>query len=328
MSGKIKIAVDAMGGDYAPDAIVEGATSAVSYNDKIKIILVGKEDLIKPCIDKFTFPKDRIEIVNATEVIQTDEIPTTAIKQKKDSSIVVGLNLLKQKEADAFVSAGNTGALLTGATLIVGRIKGIERPVLGTLIPNSKGYTFLLDSGANVDCKASYLAQFAKMGSVYMEHVMGIKNPKVGLINIGAEKEKGNSLTKEAYPLLEQSDINFIGNVEARDISLGTVDVAVCDAFVGNVILKFAEGFAKTILGMIKEELMSTTISKVGAFLAQGAFKNLKDRFDYSKVGGAAFIGLNSLVVKAHGNSDPKSIRGAINQCVSFVENDIVKILS
>ena len=238
--------------------------------------------------------------------------------------MVIGLNLVKEGKAAAFISAGNTGALLTGAVTIIKRIKGVERPALGTLMPMENGKSSLLiDAGANVDAKPSFLVQFAKMGSVYMENVMGIKNPKVGLINIGTEKEKGNTLTKETYELLEESDINFVGNIEARDLFLGKVDVMVCDAFVGNVILKFAEGFAGSILRIIKKELLSSFLSKVGALLSSGSFKRLKKYFDYSKVGGAPFIGLSGLVVKAHGNSKEKDIVGAINQCIKFIESDI-----
>lgn len=318
-----KIAVDAMGGDNAPVEIIKGCVEALKELD-VYLVLVGKEDIIKTELSKYSYDTSKIEIINADEVIGTDEVPTAAIKAKKKSSIVIGLNLVKSGEADAFISAGNTGALLTGSTVIVGRIKGIERPALGTLLPNEKGFSFLIDSGANVDSKATYLAQFAKMGSVYMENVIGINNPKVGLVNIGAEKEKGNALVKEAYELLENTDINFIGNVEARDISKGTADVIVCDAFVGNVILKFAEGFVKSILNMIKNELMSTFVSKMGALLCKNSFKNLKKSFDYSEIGGAPFLGLKALVVKAHGSSDYKAIKGAINQCKKFMDNDII----
>lgn len=322
----INIAVDAMGGDNAPFEIVKGCIEAVNEDkDNIIISLVGNEDIIKKELQKYSYNKDKIKVVNATEIIETCDVPTIAIKKKKDSSMVVGLNLLKEEKAEAFISAGNTGALLTGATVKIGRIKGIERPALGTLLPNEKGgASFLIDSGANVDSKASYIEQFAKMGSVYMENIIGIKNPKVGLVNIGAEKEKGNMLTKEAYELLENSDINFIGNIEARDIPLGLADVVVCDAFVGNVILKFAEGLGKMLLNMIKKELMSGLITKIGAFLSLKAFKRLKKNLDYAEIGGAPFLGLKALVVKAHGSSDSKAIKNAVLQCKIFIEKDIV----
>lgn len=318
------IVVDAMGGDNAPVEIVKGAVNASKEID-FKIALVGKEDVIKAELAKYKYDEEKISVVNASEVIENCDVPTVAIKRKKDSSMVVGMNMLKRGEAAAFVSAGNTGALLTGATVIVGRIKGVERPALGTMLPTEKGHTLLIDAGANVDAKPSYLAQFATMGSVYVENVMGIKEPKVGLVNIGAEREKGNAVVKETYGLLEeQKGINFIGNVEARDISKGDADVIVCDAFVGNVILKLMEGFGKSILRIIKKELLADFISKIGAGLSFGAFKRIKKYFDYDDVGGAPFLGLKALVVKAHGSSDHKAIRGAILQCTKFIEGDIV----
>ena len=322
---EIRIAVDVMGGDHAPVETIKGCAAALAEGDPcVKLLLVGQEDKIKAEIAKYSMDHSRYEIIHASEVIETDETPTTAIRQKKDSSLVVGLNLVKKGEAGAFVSAGSTGALLTGATLIVGRIKGVERPALATILPNEKGWTFHIDVGANVDAKPSYLVQFAQMGAIYMESIMGISNPKVGLVNIGAEKEKGNALTKEAYGLLEAAKgINFTGNVEPRDIPLGAVDVAVCDAFVGNVILKYSEGFAKAIFDMIKEELMSGFASKLGALLSKGAFKNLKKRFDYAEVGGAPFLGLTGLVVKAHGSSDARAFKNAIRQCGEFISKDI-----
>ncbi|MCL2699390.1 MAG: phosphate acyltransferase PlsX [Defluviitaleaceae bacterium] len=316
----IRIVVDAMGGDNAPGAAVKGALAALA-DERISVILTGREKDITAALGG-ALP-ERMRIIDAPEIIGADEAPAAAIKSKKQSSIVVGLNLLKNGEADAFVSAGNTGAVLAGATVIVGRIKGILRPALAVLLPNAKGFSFLIDAGANVDAKPEYLPQFAQMGSIYMENVIGINNPRVAIVNIGAEKEKGNALTKEAYPLLENAGVNFTGNIEARDIALGGADVLVCDAFIGNVILKYSEGFATALLGMVKKELLSTTLSKIGAFLSKNAFRNLKKSFDYSEVGGAPFLGLNALVVKAHGSSDAKAISAAIRQCVAFVENDI-----
>lgn len=322
---KVIVGLDAMGGDNAPLEIVKGAVEYIKDNQNVKIILFGDEHKIENELSKYTYNKELIEICHTTQVITNDEVPTVAIKSKKDSSIVVPLKKLKQGEIDAFISAGSTGALLVGATLIVGRIKGVERPVLATLLPNEKGFSFLIDSGANVDCKAVYLEQFAKIGHVYMKNIFGLENPRVGLVNIGAEKEKGNSLSKEAYELLEQSDINFVGNVEARDISKGVADVLVCDGFVGNIILKFAEGLSKSILNILKREILGNFLSKVGALFLLPVFKKIKKNFDYSEVGGAAFLGLKGLVVKAHGSSDSKAIKGAINQCVKFNEQEIVK---
>ena len=318
------IAVDAMGGDHGPKMVVSGAVLALEDADISKIILVGREGEIRPVLDGLNHDKSRIEVVNAEEVIGMEEIPTTALKAKKDSSIVVGLNLVKSGQAAAFVSAGSTGAVLAGGTTIVGRIKGIARPALGVVFPSTRGYTFLVDAGANVDAKPEYLLQFGQMGACYMEAVMGKKNPKVGLINVGAEREKGNALTKEAYGLLEASNLNFVGNVEGREIPLGAVDVAVCDAFVGNIILKYSEGFAKGIMSMLKEELMSSTVSKLGALLSKRAYGRLRKRFDYTEVGGAPFVGLNGLVVKAHGSSNDVAVKNAIKQCGKFIKADVV----
>ncbi|MDR1663755.1 MAG: phosphate acyltransferase PlsX [Clostridiales bacterium] len=316
----ITIAIDGMGGDNAPAAVVEGALNAARAHENARLLLVGRKDEIDGEILKHG-SNPRVTVLHAEEVIGMDESPTTAIRKKKNSSMVVGLNCVKEKEADAFVSAGNTGALLTGATVIIGRSEGIERPALGTMLPNTKGFTLLIDSGANMDAKPSYLAQFAVIGSEYVRKTTGIAQPRVGLINVGAEKEKGNSLVKEAYALLEAlPDINFIGNVEAREVPHGAADVAVCDAFVGNVVLKYTEGFAKALMEIIKDELTAGTVTKIGALLAKPAFKRLKKRFDHREVGCAPFLGLKALVAKAHGSSDAYAITNAINQCINFAE--------
>ncbi|MCD8214069.1 MAG: phosphate acyltransferase PlsX [Clostridiales bacterium] len=320
---KVKIAVDCMGGDNAPAEIVKGCIEALKTGED-KLVLVGKSGIIDNELSKYNYDKERIEVVDAAEVIENEEIPTVAIRRKKNSSMVVGLNLVKEGRADAFISAGNTGALLTGATVIVGRIKGVERPCLATLISTEKGPALLMDVGANTDCKASYIVQFAKMGSVYFENVMGVENPKVGIVNIGVEEEKGNLMTREAYKLLKETDLNFIGNAEARDLMTHVADVLVCDGFTGNIILKFGEGFAMTIFRMVKKSLMSSLISKLGAMLCIGSLKGLAKTMDYAEVGGAPFLGLTSLVVKAHGASDARAVVGAVEQCRSFIEKDIV----
>lgn len=318
----VVVAVDAMGGDHAPQEIVKGAVEAVKEL-AVEIKLVGPEDVVLAELAKYDYPKDKITIVPASEVIGTDESPTLAIRKKKDSSLVVGLNLVKNGEADGIVSAGSTGALLTGALFIVGRIEGVERPALATCLPTKNGFTFLVDSGANVDCKPKYLEQFAKMGAVYVENIFGIQNPKVGLVNIGAEKEKGNALTKETYELLEATDLNFVGNVEPRDIPSNDVHVTVCDGFVGNTILKLSEGLAMTMLKIVKEEI-TVGKYKIAAGMLKTPFKNIKKHFDADEVGGAPLIGLKALVVKAHGSSNAKAIKNAIRQCVMFSEADIV----
>jgi len=316
------IVIDAMGGDNAPAEIVKGAVLACG---KAKILLVGKQEQIEAELKKYSYDKNSIEIINATEVIGNDEVPTVAMRTKKDSSMMVGINLLKEGKADAMISAGSTGAYLAATTLKIGRIEGIKRPALGALLPTAKGHTLLLDCGANVDCKAEYLLQFGIMGSVYMESVLGIKNPKIALANIGAEKEKGNALTKEASKLLEESKLNFTYNIEARDISTGEVDVVVCDGFVGNVILKSIEGYSKFLLSSIKQEIMSSTKSKIGGLLAKGAFANVRKKFDHSEVGGAPFLGLKSLVIKTHGSAKAKDIVGSVSQANKFIDNNLIK---
>ena len=319
-----KVALDAMGGDNAPAEIVRGAVDAISGRDDIKIFLVGQEDVVAKELSQYSFPKERIEVVDAPEVIEMAEPPVEAIRKKKQSSIVVGMNMVKNREADAFVSAGSSGAILVEGQVIVGRIKGIQRPPLAPLIPTEKGVSLLIDCGANVDARADHLVQFAKMGSIYMEHVLGVKKPKVAIVNIGAEDEKGNALVKETLPMLREcTGINFVGSIEARDIPKGDVDVIVCEAFVGNVILKLYEGLSSTLVEVIKKGLMSTLKSKIGAALALPALKKTLKAFDASEYGGAPLLGLNGLVVKTHGSSKAKEITNAIYQCVAFKENAI-----
>ena len=324
MAEMVNVAVDAMGGDNAPVEVVKGAVDAVNADQKVKVFLVGRESVIKGELQKYTYSAEQMEIVPAEEVIETGEPPVMAIRKKKDSSIVKALYLVKEGTCDAFVSAGSTGAVLVGGQVIVGRIKGVERPPLAPVIPNIKGVSLLLDCGANVDARPSQLLQFAKMGSVYMESVIGVKNPRVGLVNIGVEEEKGNALTKETYPLLRNCpEINFIGNVEARDIVYGEADVLVCEAFVGNVVLKMLEGVSGALVEKIKGGMMSTTRSKIGALLVKPALKKTLKGFSTEEYGGAPLLGLNGLVVKTHGSSRANEIRNSILQCIAFKEQKI-----
>lgn len=324
MSEWINVAVDAMGGDNAPVEIIKGAAQAVQQSERIKVFLVGKEEVIQKELANYSLPQEQVEIVNATEVIETAEPPVAAIRAKKDSSIVKGMKLVKDGTCDAFVSAGSTGAVLVGGQVLVGRNKGVERPPLAPVIPTAKGAALLIDCGANVDARPSHLVQFAQMGSIYMENVLGVKNPKVGIVNIGAEEEKGNALVKETFPLLKEcKEINFVGSVEARDIPAGAVDVVVCEAFVGNVILKMYEGVGSVMLHEIKKGMLSTLRSKIGALLVKPALKETLKTFDLEQYGGAPLLGLKGLVVKTHGSSKAVEIKNSILQCETFKEQQI-----
>lgn len=324
MKERTVIAVDAMGGDNAPGEIVKGVVDAVNGRDDIQILLVGRPEVVEAELEQYTYHKEQIIQIAASEVIETAEPPVVAIRKKKDSSIVVALKLVKDGKADAFVSAGSSGAILAGGQLLVGRIPGVERPPLAPLIPTEKGVSLLIDCGANVDARPSHLVQFAKMGSIYQNHVVGIKNPKVAIVNIGAEEEKGNALVKETFPLLKAcKDINFIGSIEARDIPKGNADVIVCEAFVGNVILKLYEGLSSTLIDVIKQGLTSTLTSKMGAALALPALKRTLKSFDASTYGGAPLLGLKGLVVKTHGSAKAVEVTNSIIQCVTFKNHEI-----
>lgn len=324
MAKSITIAVDAMGGDNAPVEIVKGVVAAVNNNKTVKVKLVGIEDRINEELGQYTYDRDRIQVINATEVIETAEHPVNAIRRKKDSSMVVAMNLVKDGEADAFISAGSTGAVLVGSQAIIGRISGVKRPPLAPVLPTVKGPTILVDCGANVDSRPDHLVLFAKMGAIYSEYVLGIKNPKVGIANNGAEEEKGNQLVKETFPLLKEcKSINFIGSVETKDIPQGNADVVVCDGFVGNAILKMYEGVGTTLISEIKKAMLSSFRGKLGALLVKPSLKKVLKKYDATEYGGAPLLGLNGLVVKSHGSSTAKEIQKSVEQCISFVESDI-----
>ena len=324
MEYKNVIAIDAMGGDNAPAEIIKGAIEAINERADIKLRLFGDKDKIETELNKYTYNKEQIGITHTTEEISCNEAPAMAIKKKKDSSIVVSQRLVREGKADAFVSAGSTGAVLVGSQVLIGRIRGIERPALAPLIPTTKGFSLLIDCGANVDAKPSNLVQFAKMGSIYMENIMGRKNPRVAIVNIGIEEEKGNALVKQTYPLLKEcKDINFIGSIEAREIPNGYADVIVCEAFVGNVILKMYEGVAGALMGKVKETMMSSLKTKIGALLIKKDLKKTLKAFDASAYGGAPMLGLKGLVVKSHGSSNAKEIKQSVLQCIAFKQQNI-----
>ena len=314
----MRIFVDAMGGDFAPQAPVEGAVEALRRYPNIEITLAGDLKQVEPLLKDCDDVRGRITLLDAPEVITNHESPVMGVRTKKNSATVQGMLQLKEKQADGFVSAGSTGAVLAGGMFRLGRIEGVERPALAPLLPNGKGYFLLIDCGANVDCKPEYLQQFG---------VMGLEKPRVGLINIGAESEKGNALVKAVYPMMEQASYHFIGNVEARDITGDQADVLVCDGFSGNLILKFMEGVSGTLMGMIKKELMADTRSKIGALISKPAFKRVKKAMDYTEVGGAPLLGVQGAVVKAHGSSNAHAFSCAIGQCVKMIDGHVVEII-
>ncbi|MEI3186236.1 MAG: phosphate acyltransferase PlsX [Lachnospiraceae bacterium] len=321
---KIVIAIDTMGTDNGSAYFVQGIAEAMDLYDDLSFIVTGKEEELKTYIDQYGCDKTRIEVVDATEEITCHDAPVDAIRRKKNSSMVLALNAVKEGRAAACISGGNSGALLAGGQFLVGRAKGVKRTPLAPLIPHRYGSSLLIDCGANVDAKPENLVQFAKMGSIYMKNIEGIENPRVGIINIGAEDEKGNELVKSTIPLLREcKDINFIGSVESRDIPNGPADVLVCEAFVGNVLLKFFEGLGKMFMAEIKDTLKSSVKTKIGGALIYKPIKKTFKRYMADDKGGAPLLGLKGLVVKIHGNSKDTEVRSAIEQCRNFVKKDV-----
>lgn len=319
----LKIIVDAMGGDNAPVEIVKGCVDAVKEMD-VELLLVGREQEIKNELEKNEYRGDKISVLNADEVIETEENPIEAIRAKKNSSMVIGLSTLKNGDGDAFVSAGSTGALISGATLLVKRIKGIRRAALAPIMPSVKGCFLMVDAGANSECTAGFLKQFAIMGSVYMQRVMGIAKPRVGLVNIGTEEDKGTEVVKNANKMLKNIPINYTGYIEAREIPLGGADVVVCDGFCGNVILKFMEGMGSAFAGMLKGVFYKNIFSKLAALMVKGGITDIKKSMDYTEYGGAPVLGVRKPVIKAHGSSNAKAFCSAIRQTKKLVECDLV----
>lgn len=323
----MKIAIDAMGGDYAPEEIVKGTLRAVNAYPQVELILVGKYELIKPFLS-YTEKPHNLTFLEASEIITMDEHPANAIRKKKDSSIVVATRLVKEGKADAVVSAGSTGAQMAAALLGLGRVKGIERPAIATVLPTLAGGKLVLDVGANPDAKPSHLLQYAMMGSVYAEKILGIDNPRVGLLNIGSEESKGNELTQGTYPLLKEAPVNFIGNVEGREVPYGKVDVVVCEGFVGNVLLKTAEGLAAALFELIKEKITSSTMRKLGALAIKPGLKEIAQTMDYAEYGGAPLLGVNGISIICHGSSKEKAIFNAIRVAQDCVKTRLTELIS
>ena len=323
----MKILLDGMGGDLGAEAMVKGAVDAIKLIDH-EIVILGNEEVILKELSKYQGDFSRISVVHTTEVIGNHEPPAKTVRTKTDSSLVRGMEMLKEKEGDLFISAGSTGALMAAGLFILHRITGIDRPAIAAIYPIlGKGFSLLVDAGANAECRAANLLEFATMGAIYSKYVMGVKDPKVGLVNIGTEEVKGTAVIKETYRLLKESNLNFVGNVEAREVPRGACDVIVADGFVGNVILKLTEGLAMNIFSMVKTKVTEGNVAKMGALLLKGAFKSLKEELDYSEYGGAPLLGIRGPVIKMHGSSDSKAVRNSILRAVPFMEGDVVSLI-
>lgn len=324
----MKVVLDAMGGDHAPQVNIEGAVQTVQESDDIEVILVGDETAIRKELKDRKYEAGRISVVHASQVVEMHESPTAAIRKKRDSSIRVGVGLVKAGKADAFVSAGHSGAVMGTSLLLLGMSKGVDRPAIATLMPTLRDTFVLLDVGANVDCKPENLHQFALMGNIYCKLVLGRENPKVGLLSIGEEDVKGNELTKEAFKLIRQSSINFIGNIEGKDIFTGAADVVVCDGFTGNIALKISEGLAEAILKMLKREISNVMAGRIGYLMLKPAIRNFKKRTDYDEYGGAPLLGINGTSIISHGRSSAKAIRNALKVADDFARKRVYEAIS
>ena len=323
----MRIAIDGMGGDNAPAEIVKGCVESSKIIDH-EIYIIGQEGRIRAELAKYSYEEGKIKIVHAEQIIEGDDAPVRAVRTKSDSSLVRGLNMVKNGEADLLISAGNTGAIMAGGLFILGRIPGIDRPAIASTYPIlGKGFSLMVDSGANAECKPNNLLEFATMGSIYMEKVFDIPKPTVGLVNIGVEEGKGTTVLKAVYELLKKSHLNFVGNVEARDVPKGACDVIVCDGFVGNIILKLTEGLAWSILKLMKQKFTAGTIPKLGALLLSGKLGEMKKEFDYSSYGGAPILGVKGALIKIHGSSNANAVKNAIIKAIPYVENQVVQMI-
>ena len=324
----MRIALDAMGGDHAPAATVEGAVEACSQNSQLSVILVGNETAIASELKKHKYSASQLSVKHASQKVEMDDSPMSALRRKKDSSIRIATDLLKSDDADGMVSAGNSGVVMATALLVLGKLSGVERPAIATVMPSLKGHFILIDAGANVDCKPVHLFQFGLMGEAYSRYIFNIENPKVGMLSIGEEDAKGNELTKESFKLLKNAGLNFIGNVEGRHIFEGDADVVVCDGFVGNIALKIAEGFAETTAKMLKREIVEKTAGEIGSHFLKKALSNFQKKTDYSEYGGAPLLGLNKPCIISHGRSTSKAIKNAVILAGMLHSKGILQIIS
>jgi len=324
----MKIALDAMGGDFAPDVTIAGAIEAVTEYDDIEIILVGDRQLLSESLKDKRYPADKISIFHASEVIEMHESPSAALRKKKDSSIRKSIELVKNKEAEAAVSAGNSGVVMATSLFVLGKLPNVDRPAIATVMPSLTGFFVLIDAGANVDCKPENLLQFAHMGNAYYKTIFNVSSPRVAILSIGEEDTKGNELTREAFKFLKNADMNFIGNIEGKDIFSGHADVIVCDGFIGNIVLKVSEGLVETIMKMLKREIADVTTGKLGYLMIKPAIKNFKKRTEYSEYGGAPLLGINGISIISHGRSSARAVKNALRVAAEMSRRKVHEIIA